>query len=226
MKRALIGGALFTLIGALLFVLWMQGLLPSFEEIRASRDHLEAFAMTMPLRAGVIFVCVYIAAVALSVPIAIPLSLLGGFLFGSIIGTLLVTFAATAGATILFILSRYFFRDFFLSRAGKLSERVRSETTLNGFRDVLIARLVPAVPFSLINALAGLTHVRVRDYVAATALGIIPFTFVYVHAGVALGELTSLRELASSESAMFIARIALVIVALYLIRRAHSAQNT
>jgi uncharacterized membrane protein YdjX (TVP38/TMEM64 family) len=87
----------------------------------------------------------------------------------------------------------------------------------NGFRDILIARLVPAVPFSLINIIAGLTKVKVRDYVLATLIGIMPFSFVYVQAGVQLSEINSLSDIASSMTVM--SRVALVLFVLYVLRR-------
>ncbi len=201
--------------------LWRFGYLPAFEDVQESRDAFHSYAMTMPVTATFLFSLVYIAIVALSITLAAVFSLLSGFLFGSVVGTVIVVISATIGATIIFLLARYFFRDYFESKIG-VSEQSRSFGT---FSDVLVARLVPAIPFSLINIVAGLTRVSLRNYVIATAIGIIPFSFVYVHAGEALGEIQSLRDIASSELWMFVSRIALVIAVLYIIKRVHSARS-
>ena len=168
---------------------------------------------------------IYIVAVALSVPIATPLSVLAGFLFGTAFGTVLVVFSATAGATAIFILARYLFRDFFSAKAERFMATVKLESTKNGFRDILIARLIPAVPFSVINIVAGLTHVRLRDYVLATVLGIVPFSFVYVHAGTSLAEIQSVRDIASTETAMILSRIGIVLLVLYVVKHFYSSRK-
>jgi uncharacterized membrane protein YdjX (TVP38/TMEM64 family) len=195
-------------------------------EVRAYSDRYEAYAMQMPILAALVFGLVYAGAVALSIPIAALLSVLAGFMFGSVWGTVIVVISATVGATATFILARYFFRDFFERKASRFVGTAEAEARLNGFSDVLIARLIPAVPFSLINAVAGLTRVSLRNYVLATALGIIPFTFVYVHAGEALGIFDSLSQVASSEGWIFASRIAIVVVAIYIVQRIYKARTT
>ena len=67
----------------------------------------------------------------------------------------------------------------------------------NAFSYLMTLRLIPLFPFFLINLLSGLTRVNVGTYVAATALGIIPGSFVYAYAGRQLGTLNSLKEIAS-----------------------------
>ena len=104
-------------------------------------------------------------------------------------------------------------------------ESVKLESTKNGFRDILIARLIPAVPFSVINIVAGLTHVKLRDYILATVLGIIPFSFVYVHAGTSLAEIQSIRDIASTETAMLLSRIGVVLLVLYAIKYFYTSRK-
>jgi uncharacterized membrane protein YdjX (TVP38/TMEM64 family) len=57
--------------------------------------------------------------------------------------------------------------------------------------------LIPLFPFFVINLVSGLTRVSVGTYVAATALGIIPGSFVYAYAGRQLGTINSIKEIAS-----------------------------
>jgi uncharacterized membrane protein YdjX (TVP38/TMEM64 family) len=223
MRKEHIGLLCIALVVSIVAFVWWLGHIPSFEEVRASRDQFHAYAMTMPKTAALLFSLIYIIAVAVSIPLATPLSLLAGFLFGSVWGTAIVVVSATIGATFTFVLARFFFREYFETKIASLGSRATSHS-FGTFGDVLIARLIPAVPFSLINVVAGLTQVSLRNYIMATALGIVPFTFVYVHAGEALGELNSLGDVASSESALFLSRIALVIAALYVVRRIYASR--
>jgi uncharacterized membrane protein YdjX (TVP38/TMEM64 family) len=62
---------------------------------------------------------------------------------------------------------------------------------------LLTLRLIPLFPFFLVNMLSGLTRVPIGTYVAATALGIIPGSFVFAYAGRQLGTINSLKEIVS-----------------------------
>lgn len=218
MRRFSIGLVLAVAIAACIASLSYFEMLPTFEELRESRHEFSAYVDMHPVLSIIVFSLIYIVAVALSVPLATPLSILSGFLFGTVVGTLVVVFSATVGATAIFLLARYFFRDFFEEKFKARIDALKVESMVNGFRDILILRLIPAVPFALINVAAGFTRVRLREYVLATFLGIMPFSFVYVHAGMRLSEVSSLKDIASSETVMFLSRIAVVLVVLYLIK--------
>ncbi len=218
MKRQQVGLVLAGTLALVVFVLWKLGALPSFEEIRTYRDQFAMYAAHMPVLAPLIFGLLYVIVVALSVPLATPLSLLSGFLFGAVGGTVIVVVSATIGATIIFVLARYFFRDYFEAKVSALRGGAKV-TSFGTMSDVLVARLIPAVPFSLINVVSGLTTVSLRDYVIATFFGIIPFAFVYVYAGQQLGEIDSIHDIASTNAAMFLSRFVILIAAIYVIGR-------
>jgi len=67
----------------------------------------------------------------------------------------------------------------------------------NAFSYLMTLRLIPLFPFFVVNLVSGLTRMNVGSYVAATALGIIPGSFVYAYAGRQLGTINSLKEIAS-----------------------------
>jgi uncharacterized membrane protein YdjX (TVP38/TMEM64 family) len=67
----------------------------------------------------------------------------------------------------------------------------------NAFSYLLTLRLIPLFPFFMVNLVSGLTRVSVGTYAAATAIGIIPGSFVYAYAGRQLGSINSLKEIAS-----------------------------
>jgi uncharacterized membrane protein YdjX (TVP38/TMEM64 family) len=125
------------------------------------------------------------------------LTLAGGFLFGGVVGTLLVNIGATTGATLAFLVARYLLRDTVERKFGGWLGPVQEGFNKNAFSYLITLRLIPLFPFFVVNLVSGLTRVKLGTYVAATALGIIPGSFVYAYAGQQLGSITSLKEIAS-----------------------------
>ena len=122
------------------------------------------------------------------------LTLACGFVFGPWVGTGVVIVGATAGATLAFLGARYLFADAARRRMGPRLAKVAAGFEENGFSYLLFLRLVPLFPFWLVNLASALTGVRTGTYVAATALGIVPGSFVYAFLGARLGTLRSLSD--------------------------------
>ncbi len=133
-----------------------------------------------PWWAPVAFVGLYVFGTTFGVP-GSALTLAGGAIFGVALGTAVNWLGATLGATLAFVAARALGREwvarFLRGRAASLDERIGS----HGFRTVLYLRLIPLVPFNGLNFGAGITRVRARDYVLATALGIVPGCVVYTY---------------------------------------------
>ena len=128
------------------------------------------------------FVLFYTAVVAFSLPIASLLTLAAGALLGwPSIGLIVV--AATAGASILFIAARGLFRDVLRARAGPFFAKLEAGFTKNAFGYLLFLRLMPVAPFWAVNILPAFSHMRLAQFIGATAIGIIPGTSLYVAAG-------------------------------------------
>lgn len=225
MRRAQFGLIFFIGLALVIVYLYASGSLPDLAMIREKRMIIEAFLMERPLFGVVIFSFMYILAVALSVPIATPLTLLAGFLFGAVLGTIVVVISATVGATALFLLVRFFFYDAAKRRFSSELRTLHDEFAENGFWDVLLLRLAPIVPFALINVASALFGTRTRDYILATLIGIIPFTFIYVLAGERLGEITSLRDVAAPKTLIIVTLIALFAFIPRIISRRRSARS-
>jgi len=172
----------------------------SLDSVKANRDALLAFAQRHFVAALALAFLVYAGATALSLPGGLVLSLTMGFVFGRWVGTALVVVAATVGATLVFLAARYLFADAARRKLGLLGERINAGFTDNAFSWLLFLRLVPLFPFFLVNLAPAFTSVPLRTYVLATAIGIIPGTFVYVNLGQALGRIDSLSGLLSRET--------------------------
>lgn len=176
------------------FDLWA---LLSFEYLKQNRDRLLAYTHANYATAVLIFIGVYIAQTAFSLPGGLILTLAGGFLFGSILGTVFVNIGATTGATLAFLAARYVLRDWVEDKFGRKLEAIQSGFAQNAASYLLTLRLIPLFPFFLVNLASGITRVKTGVYVASTALGIIPGSFVYAYAGRQLGGIDSPSEIAS-----------------------------
>ncbi|MCS6878637.1 MAG: VTT domain-containing protein [Geminicoccaceae bacterium] len=153
------------------------------------RSVLVAFVAERPLLACGAFVLVYVVATALSLPGAAFLTLAGGFLFGAGLATVLVATGATIGAAIVFSVARTALAEPLRARAGPRFERLAAGFRKDAFFYLLALRLVPLFPFWLVNLAPAFFGVRLGPFLAATAIGIVPATFVYASLGSGLGSL-------------------------------------
>lgn len=169
----------------------------SLTALKENRDSLLAFTEANFAAAVGIFIAAYAIVTGLSLPGAVILTLAGGFLFGALGATLFVNIGATTGATLAFLTARYLLRDTVEQKFGKWLGPFQEGFAKNAFSYLLTLRLIPLFPFFMVNLVSGLTRVSVGTYVAATALGIIPGSFVYAYAGRQLGAINSLKEIAS-----------------------------
>lgn len=159
----------------------------SLDALQDNRDALKAFVASNLVAALALFMAVYAAAVAISFPGASILTIFGGFLFGLWTGTAAVVVGATLGATAIFLAAKFALGDMLRSRAGGFVRRLEEGFRQDAFNYLFMLRLIPAVPFWVLNIVPGLLDVKTRDYVLATFLGILPGTFVYVSIGNGIG---------------------------------------
>ena len=172
------------------FVGGFQDLL-SFETLAQNRADILNWTTENQILAVAVFMAVYVAVVGLSLPGGTVLTLAGGFVFGGLMAGIYVLVAATVGAVVIFLGARYAFADLCHARAGTNMAKMEAGFRENAFSYLLFLRLVPVFPFWLVNLVPALLDVRLSTYVVATALGIIPGTFVYAHVG---GGLSSVFE--------------------------------
>ncbi|HZT82888.1 MAG TPA: TVP38/TMEM64 family protein [Gemmataceae bacterium] len=163
----------------------------SWDYLRGNLDRLQALAGEHLLLAAAAFFAVYVAVTALSLPAATALSLIAGAVFGRWLGTGIVLFAATLGATLAFLSSRYVFRDWVQRRFGRRLEAINRGVEKDGAYYLFTLRLVPAVPFFLINLGMGLTPLRTWTFAWVSLVGMLPGTFLYVNAGTAIASVDS-----------------------------------
>lgn len=136
----------------------------------------------------------YVIVTGLSLPGASVMSLAYGWFFRFWPALLLVSFASTTGATLSFLMSRLFFRDMVQQRFGTRLVKLNAAWERDGPLFLFTLRLIPAVPFFVINVVMGLTPIRTATFYWVSQLGMLPGTMVYVYAGSTVGSLAELSE--------------------------------
>jgi len=157
-----------------------------FESLKKYHVQLENYVHDNFYQAVLLFSLAYVLVTVTSFPGASFFSLLAGFLFGSIFGTFLVVVAATIGATLLMLAIKLAFGEVVMAKIGSKIKFMEENIKHNAFFYLLSLRLLPVVPFWLVNLAGGVLNVRLRDFVITTFIGIIPGAFVYVNIGSSL----------------------------------------
>jgi pyruvate/2-oxoglutarate dehydrogenase complex dihydrolipoamide dehydrogenase (E3) component/uncharacterized membrane protein YdjX (TVP38/TMEM64 family) len=169
----------------------------SFEQLKASQASFAQLHAEQPFTVAVVYFLVYVLVTALSFPGATIITLAGGAVFGLWQGLLIVSFASTLGATLAFLVSRFLLRDWVEARFGQRLADINAGVNREGGFYLFTLRLIPVVPFFLINLLMGLTRMKVWTYYWVSQIGMLAGTAVYVNAGTQLAQLDSVRGILS-----------------------------
>lgn len=174
-------GAL-AIIAAAFFALGLHRYL-TLDMLREHRGALIAFTSEHPILSPLALGLVYVAVVACSLPGATVLTLTCGFLLGPTWGTLHAVTSATIGASILFVVAASSFGARLRHRAESWIGKLQAGFRKDSFRYLLMLRLIPVVPFFVVNLVSPMLGVPLRTFVASTFLGSAPGSFVYASFG-------------------------------------------
>jgi uncharacterized membrane protein YdjX (TVP38/TMEM64 family)/Fe-S oxidoreductase len=177
------------------------------ESVKAHQSRLQALYDQRPAAVAAAFAALYIPVVALNLPGATVLGLAAGALFGALAGTILISFASAIGATLACALSRYLLRDWVQRRFGDKLKRVNAGIQEEGAFYLFSLRLIPVIPFCIINMVMGLTPIRLTTFYWVSQLGMLPGTAVFVNAGSQLGRIESVAGILSPGIAISLALI-------------------
>jgi dihydrolipoamide dehydrogenase len=163
----------------------------SFDAIKARQTEIRSWYEVNPWQTLAAFFALYVAVAGLSLPGGAILTLAAGALFGLLRGTIAVSFASVIGATIAFLAARFVLRDWvqarFASRMQGINEGIRKE---GGFY-LFTLRLIPLVPFFVINLAMGLTPIRTWTFIWVSQVGMLAGTLAFVNAGTQLAAIDS-----------------------------------
>ncbi|WP_265950265.1 TVP38/TMEM64 family protein [Dechloromonas sp. A34] len=118
-----------------------------------------------------------IAVVALASTLAIPLAVIiviGVLIFGPLLGSAYILLGAEIGAVTSFLLGRYLGHAALKLFASEKTNSISQRLGQRGFISIVLIRLIPAAPFAVVNMIAGASHVRLRDFLAGTLVGMLP----------------------------------------------------
>jgi len=132
----------------------------------------------------VLFLIIYCLATILLFPTMV-LTLAGGVLFGPILGTLFNLLGATLGAVCAFCISRHLARDWIINQQNVSIEKLIDGVDRRGWHFVALLRLIPVIPFNLINYGLGITRIKFSQYTLTTLIFLIPWEFIYTYCGYA-----------------------------------------
>jgi len=147
-----------------------------------SAQTLQAKVGSLGIWAPVGFVVLYAIATVAMVPGSI-FDLAGGALFGPYLGSVLDLTGCSLGAARSFLVGRYIARDWAERRAGPRLQAVMKNVDEEGWRFVAFVRLLPIVPYNVMNYLLGLTRIPFHHYMIATVVFMAPSTVVYTYIG-------------------------------------------
>ena len=169
----------------------------NLQTLKTQQAAIQSFHANSPLLSVAAYFVIYVVTTALSLPGAVLLTLAGGAVFGLLWGTVIISFASTIGATLAFLMSRFLLRDWVAKRFGQRLTAIDEGVRREGAFYLFTLRLVPVIPFFLINLLLGLTTMKARTFYWVSQVGMLAGTIVYVNAGTQLGKLDSLSGILS-----------------------------
>ena len=187
--------AVFLLVAGIIVVAYTQfGDTLTIQNLAQQETQLRGFQQEHPVLVYGAAFLIYVVVTGFSLPGAAVLTLVYGWYFGLLEGVVLVSFASTTGATLAFLLSRFLFRDAIHKRFGDRLATFNQALEKEGPFFLFTLRLIPAVPFFVINAVMGLTPIRTRTFWWVSQLGMLAGTAVFVYAGSSVPNLQTLAD--------------------------------
>lgn len=194
----------------------------TLEDLHARRDAFTAYIRAHPVLSVEIYIAAYFLLVCFSLPGALIMSLAGGYLFGVAEGTGAAVIGLSLGAVAMYGAARWIMGDALrrrLAQSGGLAKRLQDGVDRNAFLTLLTLRLIPGLPFGLVNLAAAAVRIPFITYMGATVLGIFPSTLIYASIGHALVSALG-RNGAPKLSSIITPQVFLPLIGLFLLAAA------
>jgi uncharacterized membrane protein YdjX (TVP38/TMEM64 family) len=180
-KTTILAIALFCIIATVAGIYLLGGI---------NQQQLQLWLQQMGIWAPIIYILVYAIATIFILP-STPLNLSGGAIFGSVWGTVWTSIAAVLAAVLAFGFSRTIGQKFVKQKLAGKWQSLDREMEQGGFFYMFAIRLLPLIPYGMVNFAAGLTSIKFRDYFFGTLLGTVPGILPFVMMGAGL---TALKQ--------------------------------
>lgn len=189
--------------------------------IKRERLGLVALWQRSPLATASAFAALNVAALALSLPGAVlGFALAAGATFGPWWGTALTLGAVVVGDSIAFLLARFVIRDWIEQRFARQARRANAGVARDGAFYLLSLRLLPVMPYFIVNWTMGLTRMKLRVFAPVSFAGLLPVSFLYVQAGSQLAAIERASDIYSPALLAIFALLALLpLIARFVLRR-------
>ena len=185
------------LLGLIAVLLWAGVEWPDVAWWASQRSQLLALQASHPWGVGLGLVVGMTLLSALALPGNAPLALAAGLCFGVPLGAAIIVVGSTLGASLAFLAARCWCREAVQRRWGAQLAGVQAAVARDGAFYLFSLRLAPVIPFPVINALMGLTAMRLRTFFGISLLGMLAGSLAYAWAGDALAQAKALPDLAS-----------------------------
>lgn len=180
-------------------VLFVAGLILArnyltIDYLAAQEQSLKDFYQAYPITTLALAFLIYVLVTGLSIPGAAVLSLVYAWFFKFSTSLVLLSFASTTGATMAFLICRYLLRETVEAKMGDRFKKINEAFEKEGAYYLFTMRLVPAMPFFLINALMAMTRIKIGTFWWVSQLGMLGGTAMYCYAGSSIPDLVTLKE--------------------------------
>lgn len=177
--------------------LWLGDYL-TFDSIQRNQTALLEFIDRHYAKAVLLYILIYVAT-GLFLPGALILTISGGMLFGTLPAVMYANTGATCGSILAFMLSRHALGHYIQRRFAIQLERFNQELSRHGPHYLLVLRILPIVPFFVVNYGAGLTRIPFVSFVWTTSIGMLPGSLIYSYFGSKLARISEAEGLFSWE---------------------------
>jgi len=182
----------------------------TFESWRAHHDILLNLVRDHPRTAAAALFLMHVLLATLGLPGASLLMLVAGAGFGAIAGTLLCLVACTMGASMSMLAARHFLQPMVRRKMGDRLASFDHRIAADGPTYLFSLRLLPVIPFVLVNLAAGLSGMKAWTFTWISFVGMLAGTFVYVNAGSELARIETAGDIYSPRVLFSLAALAVL----------------
>jgi len=211
-------GVIFT--GAIIWILYKIAHLENLSPATL-RDYIRSFGHL----AALAYIISYILDTLALFPPMVGFAVTAGLVFGPFWGCINLFIAAMIGTNLAFFISRIFGRGWVEKMIPKRFKNIDDLIEKRGFLTILFLRIIPIVPYEILNYASGLSKVRYKDYFFATAVGLIPGIIISVFFGDTLGSVRHLQDILTPQfifSSFLFILAALLPFVYYYVKKRHA----
>jgi len=195
-KKSILLSLLFFLIVSFIIVFSYFDLIP-YEIILRENDIIKSKIRDNFFYYSLYCFFIFILIIVFLLPIG-PFVLIIGYYFGIKYGLVIVLIGETVGSLLVFLYSRYLFKDYFLLIIENKFSFLKNQININAFNYVLLLRLIGGVPFPIQNIASSVLGMSSSKYIIATFIGIIPYAYIFISIGNGLNNINDFKEIGIS----------------------------